>query len=55
MQNKSKKHQQQGCCNRRVVNKGLSKLTQQAMRDAEYRKELRAIERAHSIGGIDYD
>ncbi len=55
MQNKTKKHKQQGGCNRRVVNKGLSKRIQQAMRDNEYRKELMAIERDHSIGGINYD
>lgn len=52
MQNKSKKHQQQGGCNRRVVNKGLSKLTQQALRDAEYRKELKKIDDDHSLWGL---
>lgn len=52
MQKKTRKHEQQGDCNRRVVNKGLSKLTQQALRDAEYRKELKKIDDDHSLWGL---
>lgn len=52
MQKKPRKYEQQGGCNRRVVNKGLSKLTQQALRDAEYRKELKKIDDDHSLWGL---
>lgn len=48
---KTKQRKPQGGCNRRVVNKGLSQQTLQALRDKSYRDELAAIEREYSIGG----
>ena len=49
---RSRKYEQQGGCNRRVVNKGLSQRTQQAMRDAEYRRELKKIDDDYSLWGL---
>jgi len=53
MQNRNnRKYQQQGGCNRRVVNKGLSKRTQDALRDQAYLREIAQIEKEHSCEGL---
>lgn len=46
------KYQEQGGCNRRVVNKGLSKATQNALREKQQRDEQRAIDNAYSLEGL---
>lgn len=48
----NKPYQKQGGCNRRVVNKGLSKVVQRVLSEKQYREELRAIENAHSLEGL---
>lgn len=53
MQNRNnRKYEQQGGCNRRVVNKGLSKRTQDALRDLENRNELKKIDEYYSVRGL---
>lgn len=48
----NKPYQQQSGCNRRVVNKGLSKATQDALRAKSERDEARAIDNAYSLEGL---
>lgn len=48
----NKPYQQQSGCNRRVVNKGLSKATQDALREKQQRDEQRAIDNAYSLEGL---
>lgn len=48
----NKPYQKHGGCNRRVVNKGLSKATQNALREKHQRDEQRAIDNAYSLEGL---
>lgn len=47
-----KPYQQQGGCNRRVVNKGLSKVVQRALSEKQYREELQSIDDDYSLEGL---